>query len=224
MDFGARATGGGETTTLTLRFDKEPASQTAAGESTDGVAFFLENPKPFIVEAAKRASLWVRFTPFNSPPQETAFALRGLMSALRPLQRACAWDPVAEEATRAAEIQKRVLDWTNRLRPEVHEQVRRGAVIRLGQAKPDEAPYVVGALVTALREDTDHLVRIEAAEALGKVGKRYPEARAALLQTTTDANVDLANAAKAGEMLRVGGGDRGPEGQAPASLRTEASL
>lgn len=77
--------------TVLLRFDKEVARPYRAGKSTDGEALFLPGAVPMIRSMAQHDRMLFRFTPFNSPPQETTFDLRGLSTALPPLQKACGW-------------------------------------------------------------------------------------------------------------------------------------
>jgi type VI secretion system protein VasI len=77
--------------TVLLRFDKEPAKSYNASHSTDGEAVFLPGAVGLIRTMAKHERMLFRFTPFNSPPQETTFDLRGLNAALSPLKKACGW-------------------------------------------------------------------------------------------------------------------------------------
>jgi hypothetical protein len=78
--------------TITIRFDKDAAYEATTDISTDGEAVFLRGPEDFIQSAAGHRSAWIRFTPFNSSPQETTFTLRGLSVAARGLQKACLWN------------------------------------------------------------------------------------------------------------------------------------
>ncbi len=55
--------------TVTLRFDKEAATQSLASESTDKKALFLPNPIGVARTMAKHRRMLFRFIPFNAPPR-----------------------------------------------------------------------------------------------------------------------------------------------------------
>jgi type VI secretion system protein VasI len=74
-----------------LRLDQEPASRIVASESTDNKALFFAEPISLIRSLLKHERLTFGFTPFNSSAVETAFDLRGLDAAIKPLRDACGW-------------------------------------------------------------------------------------------------------------------------------------
>jgi type VI secretion system protein VasI len=196
--------------TVDLRFDKEPAFGITAGVSTDGEAVFLKNPQAFILEAVRRRSLWLRFTPFNSPPQETSFPLAGLATAVKPLQKACDWNPQADAAKEDAERaeQKRleaetISERTSRLLDaSLPEQRRLTAAYDLGHTgSPDVARTIVPALIKALNEDPSATVRAVCARSLADIGKKnlgptFEEAIAALEVASRMEDAQLARAAR----------------------------
>jgi len=49
-----------------------------------------------IFRMMRHQTMLLRFTPFNSSPQETSFNLRGLAAVIKPLEAACDWDPDQE--------------------------------------------------------------------------------------------------------------------------------
>lgn len=190
INMGARATveGNADEATITLRFDKLDAFQTVADESTDGVAFFLRDPKEFIREAGAHSTLLVRFVPFNSQPQETTFALRGLAVAARPLQRACGWDPAADEAVAVASARaedEKITEMATRL-VNLSEPYQRRllAAYDLNQIRPPVAAVTILALTKALLEDPEETVRVQAATTLGTLGRGHQAAIDALKEAS----------------------------------------
>jgi type VI secretion system protein VasI len=83
--------GNTDSATILLRFDKAPAAKYNASESTDKEALFLPGAIGLIKTMAKHDTMLFRFTPFNSPPQETVFDLKGLDKVLPKLQDTCGW-------------------------------------------------------------------------------------------------------------------------------------
>jgi hypothetical protein len=77
--------------TLQFRIDKQPPFKVVASKSTDGNALFLREPIVFAKRLYKTDQLLVRFIPFNSPAQETAFNVAGLEGVIVPLSEACKW-------------------------------------------------------------------------------------------------------------------------------------
>jgi type VI secretion system protein VasI len=84
-------TGNLDGATVLLRFDKEKAFAVSTGKSTDSKALFIPNAVGVTKQMIAHDQMLFRFTPFNASPQETTFDLRGLKSAIGPLQEACAW-------------------------------------------------------------------------------------------------------------------------------------
>lgn len=195
---------------LQLRFDKEPAFGATGGVSTDGEAVFLKNPQLFILEAVRRRSLWIRFTPFNSQPQETSFPLFGLATSVKPLQKACDWDPqadaVKEDAERAEQKRLEAEVMTERtsrlLDTSLPEQRRLTAAYDLGHTgMADVTTTAVPALVKALYEDPSATVRAVCATSLADIGKRnlglaFERTIAALETLSRSEDAQLAHAAK----------------------------
>ena len=83
--------GNTDSATVLLRFDKAAATKYNASESTDKEALFLPGAVGLIKAMAKHDTMLFRFTPFNSPPQETVFDLKGLDKVLPKLQGTCGW-------------------------------------------------------------------------------------------------------------------------------------
>ena len=81
------------TVDMLIRFDKEEARDPGATLSQDGRAVFIPNPVSFIEELRVSDRLALRFTPFNSGPQETTFILRGVEAAVSKLLEACPAPP-----------------------------------------------------------------------------------------------------------------------------------
>jgi type VI secretion system protein VasI len=77
--------------TIRIRLDHEPAKTTVTDESTDSQALFFEQPIALIRSLLGHQQLTLGFTPFNSPPVETTFDLRGVEAAIVPLREACGW-------------------------------------------------------------------------------------------------------------------------------------
>ena len=75
----------GDSRTLTLRFDSDPAKDVKGSISTDKKAVFLENSRQLIRELSSSKKLTLRFTPFNSNPVTTTFDLDGFAQASNEL-------------------------------------------------------------------------------------------------------------------------------------------
>lgn len=170
--------------TFTMRFDKLDPFETVLGESTDGVAFFFRDPKGFIREAGAHGTLLVRFTPFNSAPQETSFAVLGLRAAAQPLARACKWDPAADDAAMVAKEKAeddRIAELATRLlNLEEPYQRRLLAAYDLNLVHLPVPATTIAALTKALLDDPAEPVRRQAATTLGKLGRGHQAARDAL--------------------------------------------
>ncbi len=77
--------------TVQLRTDKDPVRSVRTSKSTDGEALFLPDPVATVKSMFGKQELLVRFTPFNSNPQETSFSVAGLDAAVAPLRETCGW-------------------------------------------------------------------------------------------------------------------------------------
>jgi hypothetical protein len=75
--------------TVRLRFDDDPAETRNTSRSTDDEALFFGNSAALIERMSQARLLQFGFTPFNSPPVETTFDLRGLPGVLPRLLDAC---------------------------------------------------------------------------------------------------------------------------------------
>lgn len=82
---------GTDEATVTLRFDKEKATQYHMSKSTDGKALFFGQSLVLIKSMLQHTTVLFEFVPFNSSPVMTTFDLRGLSEAVRPLREACKW-------------------------------------------------------------------------------------------------------------------------------------
>lgn len=80
-----------DTTTVTLRFDKEKAAKYSTGKSTDGEALFFRKNVGLIKKMMNHSTMLFEFVPFNSSPAMTTFNLSGLSEAIKPLRDACKW-------------------------------------------------------------------------------------------------------------------------------------
>jgi len=170
--------------TVMMRFDREPAREMNSGQSTDKESLFLRDPKDLILEMEKRDTLLFRFTPFNSPPQETSFALFGLAAAVRPLKDACGWDPAEEAQEEETEEAQQVEHRLRSLRsPDANTRAMAAKGLRF---TPSHAiPRVLPALVEALT-DQSSLVRAQAASTLAEFGPRAKDAISALESAVQD--------------------------------------
>ncbi|NLF01660.1 MAG: DUF4352 domain-containing protein [Anaerolineales bacterium] len=81
----------GETdvSTVRVRFDHGTAQTLKMGQSTDGEALFFRNPASIIDVMTHHDQMVFGFTPFNAPPAQTYFDLRGLADAIKPLREVC---------------------------------------------------------------------------------------------------------------------------------------
>ena len=77
--------------TLEIRVDREPVRSVRTSKSTDGEALFFPDPVPTVKSLFGKRELLVRFTPFNSNPQETSFSIADLETAAAPLRETCGW-------------------------------------------------------------------------------------------------------------------------------------
>jgi hypothetical protein len=78
-----------DASTVRVRFDREPAVTTQMSQSTDGEALFFRQPVAMIETMLAHNSMVFEFTPFNAPPVETEFDLRGLEGEIGSLVEAC---------------------------------------------------------------------------------------------------------------------------------------
>ncbi len=77
--------------TLEVRLDREPVRSVRTSKSTDGEALFFPDPVATAKSMFGKRELLVRFTPFNSNPQETSFSIADLETAAAPLRETCGW-------------------------------------------------------------------------------------------------------------------------------------
>ncbi len=141
-----------------------------------------------------RETMVFRFTPFNSPPQETSFALHGLSIAAKPLKDACGWDPAKEKQQEAAAAEEKLARLKS---PDPDARMMAASELRF--VEDQYIPRVVAGLIEAL-SDQSSFVRVTAATALGSFRSRAKEAIPALeaaAQRTDDARL----AAQAREAL-----------------------
>lgn len=82
-------TGLSDESTIRFRFDKGTAFEMVAGQSTDGEAVFINNPRVFLSKMVNANTLVFGFTPFNASPVSTTFDLTGLSNAVKPVLEAC---------------------------------------------------------------------------------------------------------------------------------------
>jgi type VI secretion system protein VasI len=75
--------------TVRIRLDSEEAQTLKMGHSTDGESLFSLDPESWIEAMMHHDKMVFGFTPFNAPPVETNFDLRGLSEAIDPLLEAC---------------------------------------------------------------------------------------------------------------------------------------
>lgn len=77
--------------TVRVRFDKEQAMTLQLSHSTDGTALFfpLISLQNIVDTFHGHNSMLFEFTPFNAPPANTTFDLRGIDEAIKPLAKAC---------------------------------------------------------------------------------------------------------------------------------------
>lgn len=78
-----------DTATLMARFDTSDALPLSGSISTDGKSVFLSNSQSFADDVVAFEKLAVRFTPFNSNPQDTTFNLKGADKAMAKVKAAC---------------------------------------------------------------------------------------------------------------------------------------
>jgi hypothetical protein len=159
--------------TVLLRFDKEPATELVTGKSTDGEALFFLDPKAMIPVMLEHRGMLLRFTPFNSPPQETSFSLRGLVVAIKPLYEACQWSP---EKDRAEEERKRGEE--ERERAEGQLRAMEAAERQKRAAEEEEATLILAAEATIegnLPLLQDAAQRLRALDAISGVAAKHPD-------------------------------------------------
>lgn len=77
--------------TARMRLDDGPTQSYLMSESTDGEALFLSQPIGKLKQWEGKKKLTFEFTPFNSSPQATSFAIVGIENALKPVRKACKW-------------------------------------------------------------------------------------------------------------------------------------
>jgi type VI secretion system protein VasI len=77
--------------TLEIRVDRAPVRSVRTSKSTDGEALFFPDPVTTVKSMFGKRELLVRFTPFNSNPQETSFSIADLETAAVPLRETCGW-------------------------------------------------------------------------------------------------------------------------------------
>jgi hypothetical protein len=194
-----------DTATITIRLDKESAFEATTDISTNGEAVSLRDPEDFIKSAASHRSAWIRFTPFNSSPQETTFSLRGLSVAAKGLQKACLWNvglDLAQAAASARGSYSSELAHFSALIETLYDNAapaerRAEAAKELGVTPWKDRAIVLAPLADVLSTKSQPLVlRIACAEALGSMGPDADGA-AASLGTASDAmEAELAIAAR----------------------------
>jgi type VI secretion system protein VasI len=147
------------------RFDKDPAHEFTMSHSTDGEALFFPDAEAVIFRMMRHQTMLFRFTPFNSSPQETSFNLRGLGSVIKPLEKACDWDPDREfrgqekQAKEAAATELELIkERTTRLLDQTLPENRRLlAPNDLGHMGTPNVRLAVPALIQALADSNDHV-------------------------------------------------------------------
>ena len=87
-------TAAGDSTAVTVRFDKEPAFTTEWGNSTSSDAVFYHASRDrgaagLVTEFLRRKTMLFQLTPFNSTPTMTTFDLTGLPSVIQAIADAC---------------------------------------------------------------------------------------------------------------------------------------
>jgi type VI secretion system protein VasI len=80
---------GSDLSTVRVRLDANPALTIKMSHSTDGNALFFPEPEKMVSTLNGRETMLFEFTPFNAPPDETSFNLRGISEAIKPLRDAC---------------------------------------------------------------------------------------------------------------------------------------
>lgn len=199
----ANVESGADGVTALIRLDKQSAIETMMEEATSKDALFFTEPGETFIEALIAAkTLFFRFTPFNSAPQETTFSLTGLSAVIGPLQKACGWDPEAV-ARRRAEAQLQAKNEAERKAREAKDKAlasldtlisnldSKSAIERamaaqalatsanLDELDPERLNAIVRRLIVMLSE-TNLAAKGSAAKALGAFGGRAREALPAL--------------------------------------------
>lgn len=82
-------TGNLDGATVRVRFDQEAAQTLVTAKSTDSKALFFEDAG-IINTMEQHERMLFGFTPFNTPPVEIHFDLRGLPNVSTPLHESCA--------------------------------------------------------------------------------------------------------------------------------------
>jgi type VI secretion system protein VasI len=92
-------------TTVTMRMDSDKAQHVTWVRSNDGKALYYEGGSPITLlgQLAKHHSVYVEWTPFDSPTYHARFQLDTLATVLSELQKACHWTP-AETSAKAAAV------------------------------------------------------------------------------------------------------------------------
>lgn len=75
--------------TVRIRFDKEQVVTEKMSHSTDGEALFFKDHLTAFEVIYSFETMLFEFTPFNAPPVQTTFDLRGIKEAAAPLMEAC---------------------------------------------------------------------------------------------------------------------------------------
>jgi hypothetical protein len=85
----------GDSTEVTLRFDKQPAYAERWSHSTSGNALFLPGAPSteldFVSKLRAHEKLLIQVTPYNSSPTMTTFTLAGTAEAAERVKRACGY-------------------------------------------------------------------------------------------------------------------------------------
>ena len=196
IHFGARAAvERGGTTTLWVRFDTAPAISMVTSGFTNGLAYFVSDAKSFIEDLLRTEKLLVRFTPFNSSPQDTLFMLVGVKESIVQLRRACRWDPEAEAAAAKKAEEEGRSGHLRALLDQAEPAGRRQEAARSLASGFEAHPDAIVALTKALLTDPSPDVRMTCATRLGDVGRGNVEVASALREAVArETNPLVANA------------------------------
>jgi type VI secretion system protein VasI len=75
--------------TVRIRFDKIEPGTLKMSHSSDDTALFFEDKESAFKLFLITSTMLFEFTPFNAPPVQATFDLRGFSEAVKPLAKAC---------------------------------------------------------------------------------------------------------------------------------------